>query len=243
MLLSSAQVMSPTFLTDWFSRNTDIWNTHLAKFQGLPHQHFLEVGSWDGRSACWLLQNILTGEGSTLTCIDLFPMINREQIEQYSSDWNLPSPQPDSIDIEERFDENIRTIGATSRVIKRKGFSWDILGKLTAESYHCIYIDGSHRAHHALQDGVLSWPLLREGGILIFDDYELPALYGVGYPKPGIDAFLTIFGEFCTLLHRGFQVILRKESNANEPAGGHPATGAGAQLTTQRRITRPIFST
>jgi hypothetical protein len=31
--------------------------------------------------------------------------------------------------------------------------------------------DGSHRARDVLEDAVLSWPLLKVGGIMLFDDY------------------------------------------------------------------------
>jgi hypothetical protein len=34
-----------------------------------------------------------------------------------------------------------------------------------------LYIDGWHSAFGALADGVMSWPLLNVGGVMIFDDY------------------------------------------------------------------------
>src|SRR3989344_7436900 len=48
------------FLTDWFSRHIPLWEKRLAEFRGQPAVHFLEIGSWEGRSAGWLLTNILT---------------------------------------------------------------------------------------------------------------------------------------------------------------------------------------
>ena len=60
------------FSTDWFSYNILIWNQVLKRFVGSPNLSFLEVGSWEGRSTCWLLDNVLLDESSTITCIDTF---------------------------------------------------------------------------------------------------------------------------------------------------------------------------
>ena len=38
-------------------------------------------------------------------------------------------------------------------------------------SYDIVYIDGWHSAFGAMADGVMSWPLLKVGGVMIFDDY------------------------------------------------------------------------
>ena len=40
-----------------------------------------------------------------------------------------------------------------------------------AGSFDLVYVDGSHLAADVLQDAVLSFRLLRSGGLLIFDDY------------------------------------------------------------------------
>jgi predicted O-methyltransferase YrrM len=60
-------------------------------------------------------------------------------------------------------------------------------------------------------DAELSWPLLKPGGILAFDDY----LWGLSLviskaPKLGIDLFLDRhLGEY-EILEQGLQVWLRK---------------------------------
>ena len=38
--------------------------------------------------------------------------------------------------------------------------------------YDYIYIDGSHMPKWVLIDAVLSWDLLKKGGLMIFDDYK-----------------------------------------------------------------------
>ena len=61
------------FTADWFSHNERMWRELFDKVGWHSPErelHALEVGSWEGRSACWLLQNILKHENSTLHCID-----------------------------------------------------------------------------------------------------------------------------------------------------------------------------
>lgn len=60
------------FSQDWFSKNIPIWIILLEEFRGRSGLRVLEIGGFEGRSTCWLLENVLTGEGSTIDCIDTF---------------------------------------------------------------------------------------------------------------------------------------------------------------------------
>ena len=48
------------------------------------------------------------------------------------------------------------------------------------------YVDGDHTSEGAFLDGLLSWNLLRPGGVMIFDDYD-----GFGV-KLGVDGFVDV---------------------------------------------------
>ena len=76
-------------------------------------------------------------------------------------------------EVERRFDHNLRVAHAAHKVTKIKATSREALRKLPFESYDLVYLDGSHMAADVLEDAVLSFPLLKPGGILIFDDYQL----------------------------------------------------------------------
>ena len=67
------------FTHDWFSHNIPNWALWLADFKYKPGLRGLEIGSLEGRSAVWLLKNILTHETSSLDCCDLCesPWIDR----------------------------------------------------------------------------------------------------------------------------------------------------------------------
>ena len=59
--------MEKKFTSDWFSHNDFKWNIYLEKFKNKPCVDFLEIGSYEGMSCLWLLENILTHEKSKIT--------------------------------------------------------------------------------------------------------------------------------------------------------------------------------
>ncbi|MGH7791972.1 MAG: class I SAM-dependent methyltransferase, partial [Thermodesulfobacteriota bacterium] len=139
-----------SFTTDYVSCLTSIWEQHLAGFKGKDNIRFLEIGSFEGRSTIWFLENILTHPTSSITCVDNFSRQGGEP----------------------RFDHNIKVSGFSNKVTKIKGRSEDVLRTLNENTFDIIYIDGNHYALNVLMDTVLSWLLLKPGGIIIFDDYE-----------------------------------------------------------------------
>lgn len=201
----------------WFSAHAKRWDHLLSPYKGKPDLHFLEVGSWTGSSACWMLEHILTHPTSTLTCVDIFERDYAFEKKAKMSGVRTPEVS-DDLDIEADFDANICSIGAESRVWKKKGRSENVLRTLPMQYYHCIYIDGSHIARDVLSDAVLCWPLLRQGGILIFDDYQLRMYRDrIDNPAGAIDAFLAVYYGRYELLHVGWQLIVRKRDHCEHP--------------------------
>ena len=54
------------YTNDWFDHQLRYFNSILEEFKGKDVK-FLEVGSWEGRSTCWMLDNILTSKDSSIT--------------------------------------------------------------------------------------------------------------------------------------------------------------------------------
>jgi predicted O-methyltransferase YrrM len=183
----------PVYTRDWHSRAIDNWNKYLSPLIGLSNTHALEIGSFEGRSALWLLDNVFTDPSSSITCIDFFHRPGQEA----------------------RFQHNIVLTKKASQIVRCKGDSHNILPELADDYFDLIYIDGSHDAASVLLDAFLSWPLLKPGGILIFDDYLLNKKAPVSHtPKLAIDIFLKHHTEKCEVLHCDYQVILRKNINS-----------------------------
>ncbi|MBD2359581.1 glycosyltransferase [Tolypothrix sp. FACHB-123] len=194
------------FTQDWFSIHIPIWEQLLKNFVNLPNLRFLEIGSWEGRSTCWLLDNILTHESAKITCIDTFVGSMEHQNLDVSSLQSLSK----------RFDFNIAQTGSSHKVEKIVGISQEVLRTLPIDTYDFLYIDGSHIAADVLEDAVLGWRLVKSQGIIIFDDYNWPKFTDnlTQHPKLAIDAFLRVFSEKIQVIYQGYQVIVQKKNGS-----------------------------
>ncbi|MBU2259628.1 class I SAM-dependent methyltransferase [Patescibacteria group bacterium] len=205
--------MQYRFTADWFSNQIPIWEEHLSDLRGKPSIRFLEIGSFEGRSTCWLLDNILTHPDSIITCIDTFSELKKEQLEKHGEFWGINPPYPHNINVEEIFDYNIQATGSPQKVNKLKGKSQRLLRNLPFEHFNGVYIDGSHLAADVLSDAILAWPLLKEDGILLFDDWGLDMYRDPkNNPRTAIESFMKVFEGSFEALHKGWQVIIRKTS-------------------------------
>lgn len=178
-----------SFSQDYVSDRAPAWIEQLSELKAKTHLQMLEIGSFEGRSAIWFLANVLTDPSSTITCVD--PFLHRIT--------------------ELRFDHNIKVSGSSARVIKLRGRSQQILKLLKENNYDLVYIDGSHCAGDVETDALLSWPLVKCGGIVIFDDYLWNPNWPVeDRPQIAIDRFMAEFRSELEIHHRGYQVMVRK---------------------------------
>jgi predicted O-methyltransferase YrrM len=191
ILPSSAAEAKYEFTTDWVTRHANVWTEQLKHLKGKPNVHALEIGTFEGRSAIWFLENILIHNTSSITSIDIFAEKTYE----------------------DRFDRNIQASGVANKVRKIKGSSQKALRELEWNRYDFVYIDGSHTAKDVLVDAVLSWDLLKAGGIIVFDDYQWQVDQYKSWARPqmAIDAFLQVFEPYVDLLHQEYQVVVRKK--------------------------------
>jgi len=177
--------MAFDFTVDYTTPHASRWLEYLGQYKD-AETHFLEVGSFEGRSAIWMLQNILTHAKSTITCVDV---------------WGGAAA-------EHRFDRNVVKTGLSHKVIKIKRQSCVALRHLAFETFDFIYVDGCHEGMNVIEDGVLAYRLLKKGGLMIFDDYPWQGEHRRLMPKPAIDAFLHLYPV--EHLHKEWQVIIRK---------------------------------
>lgn len=175
------------FTSDWFSGNIYLFARNLAHLSGTPCQ-ILEIGSFEGRSTIWMLENLATHPDARITCID-------------------PSVCP-------AFLPNIEKTGRGGQVRLIPGRSGDVLGGLGATAFDFIYVDGSHAKEDVLQDAVLSFRAARPGAVIAFDDYleDGPEWNPRDFAKPAIDAFLEIYAGRLEILERCHQIWIRKRA-------------------------------
>jgi predicted O-methyltransferase YrrM len=135
------------------------------------------------------MEHICTHPDSGLTCIDPWP----------------------HQEIEDRFDHNTRE---HLRIRKVKGCSHVELRKLPWDGFDFAYIDGDHDAKAVLEDAIHCYRLVRDGGVIIFDDVGWKNPHGWPcdmLPKAAVNAFLDIFQHRLRIMHRGYQVFVRKQ--------------------------------
>lgn len=196
------------FTVDWFSLHCGAWPALLSE---LKPKRILEIGSYEGRSTTFLIENCSTHQSIEILCVDTWG-------------GSLEHDRHAMATVEGRFDKNIAIARqrASHEVILRKVKKPSVmaLAELIANGepgFDMIYVDGSHEAPDVLQDAVLSFQLLNVGGLLVFDDY-LWRLEPDGkqdafnMPKPAIDAFVNIFQRKLSVVGGllNWQIYVRK---------------------------------
>ncbi|WP_082960012.1 class I SAM-dependent methyltransferase [Mycobacterium sp. 852002-53434_SCH5985345] len=196
-----AKAAQGQFQERWFDMNIVPWCVTFPKvFHRTDAVRILEIGSWEGRSSLFFLTYFAQGK---LTAVDTWAG---------SDEWHY-NATPDLRDLEARFDTNVSS--GAGRVTKRKGSSLTVLPQLISErqEFDLIYVDGSHLSDDAIVDGLNAWRLLKQGGIIIFDDVMWPA-----YPRArantawAIHQFLKYHPGEYKVLHAQYQIILQKKS-------------------------------
>jgi predicted O-methyltransferase YrrM len=188
------------FTADFTSAHFPTWDATLSGLRD-DSLRILEVGSWEGRSAVFWLEYF---PRSHVTCIDTF-----------AGGARLTSIGHPPEGVEARFDANMAPYGQRVRKIKNR--SALALAGMAGEgaTFDLIYIDGSHERNEVLVDSLLCWPLLKEGGYIIWDDYYLgledrpPA----ARPQQAIDLFLDWHSHELSIADVGSQVIARRTKN------------------------------
>lgn len=193
--MSETSGLGQEFTTNWFSVARPAWDNLMPRENP---KRVLEIGSFEGASACYLIEKIGAKQPLELHCVDTW----EGGVEHQAGGLFEKSMS----DVERRFTRNVEI--AQTRATHpvdlhlHKTTSDIALAQLIAAGktsyFDFIYVDGSHQAPDVLIDAILAFKLLRVGGVLAFDDYlwneALP--YGVDpirSPKIAIDAFCNIF--------------------------------------------------
>jgi hypothetical protein len=193
---------------DWWNEDHHNNRAYLKKvfdaYDPIERLTFLEIGVFEARTSCWLLDNILTlrAKPGMLYLIEPdLPAYGKSNLTQHLGD-----------------------------IILYQEPSLKVLIRLITENlqkFDLIYVDGDHNACGVLQDLVLSWKLLKVGGIMLIDDYEMEAMdpwfykshkeFSKDYPglvfthpRIAIDSFLSIYRGQYTKIIDNYQIGLKK---------------------------------
>lgn len=175
--------INPMTPFNWYWRMgaSEFFDRNMTEFIGKSNLKFLEIGSAVGISAIEQIKNVLTGENSNITCVDI---------------W-------EDLELEESF--NQQTAIYADKLTKVKSDSKVWLEQNQDKQFDFIYIDGDHSAESIESDTRLSWPILKVGGVMALDDVLLN-----DETKEANNAFIESVKDKSIIVDNGYQVWLRK---------------------------------
>ncbi len=148
---------------DWFN----FQNIYKMAVENFDHAKFIEIGSWKGRSACFMGVEILN---------------SKKSIDFYCVDTWSGSEEHKDMDIIKNdllYNEFLKNIEPISSVIKPiRKTSEEASKDFEDESLDFIFIDAGHDYESVKEDIQLWFPKLKKGGIFAGHDYH-PSWQGV----------------------------------------------------------------
>ena len=141
--------------TDYFSINAYYWNSILNK--NFKKFSYLEIGSWEGNSALYILKNHKTKK---VVCVDLWDKAkNSKKMNKKNFD---------------NFIYNLKNFKNKYSYFKMTSDQFFLKNK---KFFDVIYVDGWHGNAKVARDISNSWKILNIGGIIICDDYFYGDIY------------------------------------------------------------------
>jgi hypothetical protein len=166
---------------NWFAKSAvDNFATYLIQDAGLPDLRYLQLGAFTGDASVWLMENILTHPTSHLFDVDTWE--GSDEADHKSMDFE---------DVHKTYLKKTWRWQQDGSIYKyRFNTMYFLKTQSIRDKFDFIYIDADHTTVGVLLDAELSWPLLKSGGIMAFDDLtwgaDLPPSQS---PKAGILLF------------------------------------------------------
>ena len=204
-----------TFQHGWFELIRSDWEELTLSLRG-KKLRILEVGSFEGASATWMLDHLMSHPESRMTVIDTFAG-GMEHQENPTEKYELAS-------LESRFWSNVSKCKQVDKLRVIKANSDDALMALRQEGarFDFIYIDASHVAIDVLHDAVLCWRMLDVHGTMVFDDFTWKGYNEDCYnPRIAITSFLQCAAQEVQATETQSQMWVMKVPN-QIPATANP---------------------
>lgn len=167
------------FTQDWFSHSIPRFKKILGDKKDL---RILEIGSFEGRSAIWMIQNL---NPKKIVLVEPgYLKGNNDQLKSNLSGLNY------------------------KLIEKPNNEAWK---DYIFDEFDFVYIDGNHSSKNCYFDMILGWSVLSENGIMAIDDYQWKLRDKDGTrPKDAVDFFLK--RNDIEILLIGYQAWIQKKS-------------------------------
>jgi predicted O-methyltransferase YrrM len=146
------------YTEDYTTVHIPFWRDLFKSYRDRGRQSpitMLEIGSFEGRSTAWFLQNVLHHPQDKIHCID--------------PHWYNPG------DAESKFWRSVINANGVGKLVKHKRQSERVMPGYEEKAFDIIYVDGNHDGLAVLLDALNSFRVCKIGGIILFDDYLMPA--------------------------------------------------------------------
>jgi len=180
-----------SFSKDWFE-GSDI-KKYLTRVVDPRHPNrVLEIGSYEGASACFFSDTVLDHPSSLMVCVDPFDL----------SDTTTPLTSSTM----NTFLNNIRRSRNHNKISFVQNYS-SAFYEQNKRTFSFIYIDGSHLVQDIILDFTNCLAILEPNGILWMDDY----LGGNDTTiKDTIDALYEKHKDKLQLIWKGYQIAFKR---------------------------------
>ena len=186
---------------NWFKQTAQPnFEQFLTPLAGKEDLRFLQLGAYTGDASVWLAENILTST-------------HRHRLFDVDTWKGSDEEGHKNIDFDDVYKTYLERVRPTGLVTPYRMTTYDYLLSSGARynRFDFIYVDADHTTVGVLLDAELSWPLLKSGGIMAFDDYTWGDHYPMHQrPKPGIDLFLLRHSGEYDVLAVNLQYWIRK---------------------------------
>lgn len=159
--------------------------------------NILEIGVYTGTSLIKILETVPNSIGHAI-----------DKWEDYEEDFELLRNIKIN-NIENIFNENVAKANLKDRIVVHKGDSTEVLLNMSKE-FDLIYVDGSHKCLDCYVDMILSFNLLKKGGLMIVDDVLYRKGDIINSPFEAVEHFINKYKDNIIIMNNGYRLFLEK---------------------------------
>jgi len=124
----------------------------------------LEIGSWQGKSTSYLARAVVDSRNGHMFAVDHFMgNAGKENLYFVNGGW---------VDLKAQFERNMHILNLHDAVTLLPYSSEQAYPKLADRVFRLLFIDGDHTEQGVKKDIELFCPLVRTGGVVVFDDFN-----------------------------------------------------------------------
>jgi hypothetical protein len=152
----------------WFAKGgSRNFRIHVLPRYAGKKTYYLEIGVFRGDGLEWMLEHVLTHPRSRAWAVDPWLPLRLAPTKR--------KPFRSAQAMEDNYKQTVdrcKSYGRKAKIHRGMSSVWLRQCKLPPHWFDVIYLDGDHYALPFLDDLVLTWPLLKVGGMLLIDDYR-----------------------------------------------------------------------